>query len=271
MGVETELGKLNALLTQLLATGIPITTGDIEIGAIEVKNDTDDTRAKVGAGLKANGLRITVATDDPQVVATGTTADAFSTDHTATGTLLTFVKGLIATLKTLVVLGAGSNVIGLIGSSIQTLTTNITRPTDTAPYAANDALASSTSAPTVGGITFANAARASGGSGRITDAIISASAGSAIQGELWLFDQAVTAVNDNAAFTVSDSDVLNLVGIIPFNISDVTAANAVSYVTGLNIGFTCVGSANLRGLVKVMAAVTPGNAEVISFRLKVQN
>lgn len=159
----------------------------------------------------------------------------------------------------------------VIGSSVQTISTTITRPNDSTAYAANDVFADSTSAPTSGGFTFTSAARASGGAGTITDAIVSASAGTAYQGEIWIFDQSVTAKNDNAAFDVSDSDVQKLVGIIPFNTNDTTSSNAVSYITGLNIGFTCVGTANLRFLVKIMAAITPGAQEVLAIRIKVQN
>jgi hypothetical protein len=65
--------------------------------------------------------------------------------------------------------------------------------------------------------------------------------------------------------------VQKLVGIIPFNTNDTTSSNGVSYITGLDIGYTCVGTANLRFLVKIMAAVTPGNAEVLAIRIKVQN
>lgn len=156
-------------------------------------------------------------------------------------------------------------------SRVQTIGTTITRPSDTNAYAANDTFADSTSAPTTGGFTLTGMARASGGVGIIKDAVISVSGGTALQGEIWLFDQAVTAVNDNAAFTVSDADILNLVGVIPFNCTDTTAANAISYVTGLDIGYTCVGTANLRFLVKVINAPTPASAEVLSVRMKVEN
>ncbi len=164
----------------------------------------------------------------------------------------------------------GSRKVSGVGS-IRTISATVTRPADATPYAANDALADSASAPTTGGFTLSNMARISGGSGKITDAVFSMSAGTALRGEIWLFDQAVTAINDNGAFTVSDADILNLVGIIPFDCTDVTAANAVSYVTGLNIGFACVGTANLRFLVKVMDAVTPASAEVLGVRLHVED
>lgn len=155
--------------------------------------------------------------------------------------------------------------------AVSTLTTSITRPADTNAYAANDAFANSTSAPTTGGFTFTAACRASGGYGTITDMVVSASAGTAYQGEVWIFDQAVTATNDNAALSVSDADILNFVGAIPFNTTDVNAANSVSTTTGIGMGYTCVGTANLRYLVKIMNAPTPASAEVLTVRIKVQN
>ena len=151
-----------------------------------------------------------------------------------------------------------------------TCSTDITRPADTTAYAANDALANSTSSPTTGGFTFTGAARKSGGSGIITDAVIVSSnpAGTPLQGEIWLFDSAVTAINDNAAFALSDSDAKLFVGKIAFTVAVDATNNSQAHVTGLNIMFTCVGSANLRYLVKVKNAYAPANAEVLTVRMK---
>lgn len=159
----------------------------------------------------------------------------------------------------------------IVTNGVSTLSTTITRPADTNAYAANDAFSNSTSAPTSGGYTLTSACAASGGFGTIQSAVITASAATNYYGEIWIFDQAVTNINDNAAFTITDGEAQTLVGIIPFNTSDITAANSVSYVTGLNIGYTCVGTANLRFIVKIMQAATPGNAEVLSVRVQVQN
>lgn len=159
----------------------------------------------------------------------------------------------------------------MVAQPVTQNTATTTRPADTSAYAANDALSDSTSAPTAGGFTLTGACAVSGGNGTINSAIISASAGTLYSGEIWVFNQAVTAVNDNAAFTVSDSDVQNLVAVIPFSTTDVTAANSVSYVTGLNYGYNCVGTANLRYLVKILAAITPASAEVLAVRVQVQN
>ncbi len=155
---------------------------------------------------------------------------------------------------------------------VTTLTASITRPADSNAYAANDAYAQSTSAPLTGGYMLLGAARTLGGSGKITDAIVVASAATAYVGELWLFNTRVTAIADNAAFTITDAEALTLVGIIPFSTSDTTAANAVSYITGLDYRYTCAANdTSLYFLVKVMGVVTPGSAEILSVAIKVEN
>lgn len=156
--------------------------------------------------------------------------------------------------------------------TVATRSISITRPADSNAYAANDAFSNSTSAPTTGGYQFVNMARAPGGSGTITDAIFSMSTANSLQGELWLFDQPVTNIADNAAFAISDAEALTLVGVIPFNCTDTTSNNAISYVTNIGIGYTCVGAAPiLWGLVKVINAPTPSSADVLGIRLKVMN
>lgn len=155
-----------------------------------------------------------------------------------------------------------------------TIKSSVTRPADTNVYAVNDAMSDSTSAPTSGGFTVTSAARFSGGSGIITDVIVSSSADPAttLQGEIWVLDQAGTNVNDNAAFAMADADVLNVIAVIPFTLASTQAGsgtNSFAHVQGLNIGFTCVGTANLRYLLKVKNAYTPISAEVIQIAWKI--
>jgi hypothetical protein len=152
------------------------------------------------------------------------------------------------------------------------VSTTITRPADTTAYTAGDTFANSTSAPTAGGFTLANVVRASGGSGIILNAAISMSgpnAASPINGELWIFDQAVTAINDNAAFAISDAEAQNMVAIIPFTANRGGGNNALAFLPNIMAGFACVGSANLRFLVKVVTAYTPVSGEVMSVRLAI--
>jgi hypothetical protein len=112
-------------------------------------------------------------------------------------------------------------------------------------------------------------ARASGGSGVITDAIITTSGDptTLLQGEIWLFDSAVTNVNDNSPFVVSDTEIKACVGKIPFVLED-AGSNGFCHVQNLNIGFTCVGSADLRFLIRVKNAYVPASGEVLTVRVK---
>jgi hypothetical protein len=154
-----------------------------------------------------------------------------------------------------------------------TITVSITRPANTTAYTANDTWADSDSAPTAGGATITGACRGSGGTGVLTDIVVVSSNDPAtlLQAEIWLFDSAPTAVNDNAAFALSDSDALKLVDVIGFTLATTTGGSGTNsyYRSGsLNVGYTCSGSANLRFLVKVKNAYTPASAEVLTVRFK---
>lgn len=151
----------------------------------------------------------------------------------------------------------------------KTVSTDITRPADTTAYAINDALSDSTSAPTSGGFTLTSIARKSGGSVLITDVIVTSSNDPAtpLQGEVFLFNTAVTNINDNAAFAVSDTEIKTCVGRVGFALEDV-GNNDFFHAQNLNILATCVGSANLRFLIRVKNAYTPASAEVITVIVK---
>jgi hypothetical protein len=80
-------------------------------------------------------------------------------------------------------------------------------PTVTAgAYAADDNLG--------GLLTFANAAKTSGGGGVIKDITIIDDASQSAEIELWLFDQTFTAGADNAAWTPVETDLENLITVI---------------------------------------------------------
>lgn len=155
------------------------------------------------------------------------------------------------------------------GDPVITCTTTVTRPSDTNVYAALDCYSNSTSAPTAGGFTFTGAARASGKSVILTDIVIvnSNPAATTLQATLFVYDTAVTAVNDNAVFTVSDSEALTMVAKIPFTMQ-VGAANNHVHLQNLNIGVTTVASADLRFIIRVENAYTPASAETLTFRAK---
>lgn len=161
-------------------------------------------------------------------------------------------------------------------ASLITCSTDITRQANATAYTVNSAWSDSSTAPTAGGFTLTNAGGISGGSGIITDLSIVSSNDPAtlLQGELWIFDSATTAINDLAAFSVSSTDIKKLVGVVPFTLASAgtasggaTKGSAVN-IQNLNLGFTCVGTASLRYLVNVKNAYTPASAEVLTVRAK---
>ena len=91
----------------------------------------------------------------------------------------------------------------------------------------------------------------------------------ALQGEIWIFDGAVTAVNDNAAFLLSDADAAKLVGIVPFWLGRGAGANATDFARA-ELAFTAVGSADPAFLVKVNNAYAPAALEELRFRFKIE-
>lgn len=152
----------------------------------------------------------------------------------------------------------------------KTISVDVTRPADTTAYAAGDAISNSTTAPTTGGFTFTGAARKSGGSGLITDLCVMTSNDPAtrLSGEIYIFNQSVTNINDNAAFGVSDTEIKTCVAVIPFSFFD-AGNNGFAQMSGLNILFTCSGSADLRFLIRARNAYTPASAEVFTFLIKI--
>lgn len=151
----------------------------------------------------------------------------------------------------------------------KTIKVDVTRPADTTAYGAGEAISDSTSAPTSGGFTIPNAARQSGGSAILMDVCVASPADpvTRLGGEIWLFDQAVTNPVDNGNFVVSDSEIKNCIGVVPFSLYD-AGNNNFAHVSGLNILCTCVGSTDLRFLIRTRNAYTPVSAEVFSFAFK---
>lgn len=147
----------------------------------------------------------------------------------------------------------------------------IQRPANTTAYSANQTWADSTTTPTAGGFVFSGAALSIGGGGNLIAAEFVTSLGTQLQGELWLFNQAVTAIADGATFSLSNGDAQKRVAVIPFNCTDSAGTPQTSYVTGVGGAFATVGSTNLFGLVKILNAPTPASGEVLSIRLHVSN
>jgi len=91
-------------------------------------------------------------------------------------------------------------------------------------YAAGDFVGTSTVA-----MDFTPTARLAAGSGVILRAVIVDKAAQAKSCELWLFHTAPAGLpNDNAAFTITDTDAANCIAVIPFNTWYSSALNSIS-------------------------------------------
>jgi hypothetical protein len=161
----------------------------------------------------------------------------------------------------------------------RTIGATFTRPADTNAYTAGDVISSSTSAPAL--IDFPGATLGAGDSGVILQAILIDSANQATKPdlELWIFDTAPAAENDNGAFAPSDAEVATLIGVIPFasasfkagNFNAGAAGNSVCDVTNLGIAFntTNASQGHIFGILVVRNTYTPVSAEQFTIRLKV--
>lgn len=156
-----------------------------------------------------------------------------------------------------------------VRSRMVTCSTTVTRAANMTPYTGSppDNVGSTPS----GGYTITSAARASGGSGIITDMFVQWDDVTTIkmQGEVWITDTAITEAADNAAMTLTDTEAKTVVGIIPFTLFAGPSGD-MAHVQNLSVGFTTVGSANLRFAVITRAACTPiANSSILTFRFKI--
>lgn len=175
--------------------------------------------------------------------------------------------GAVGTGVQRVTLASDDPAVAVLSRSVVTSSTSYTRPADTTAYAAGDAFSNSTSSPAV--LTFTNVVPASGKGAIIAsvDVVSSAAPSLPLQGVLHLFDTAPTAVNDNAAWTVSDAQMLTHIAAIPFQCRTI-GANSHVHVDCAK-AFTSVGGTSIFGLVEVTNAYTPASGEVLSFRLQI--
>lgn len=155
------------------------------------------------------------------------------------------------------------------------VTAVLTRPADTAAYAAGDQIASAVISPS--GLVFANCARANGLGGEIVGAVLidSASAASGVLLELWVLDTAALPNNDNVAFAPSDATASGAIGVFTFGSSFVgdpaTTGNRVFDSGLVRWPYVCgAGSSDLYGLLVVRSGYTPVAAEAFTIRLRLR-
>lgn len=114
-----------------------------------------------------------------------------------------------------------------------------------------------TAGDAIGGLlTFANAARVSGGSGLVQAVTVMCKTPALIPAlELVLFNQTFTAVADNAAFNPSDADMANCIGVIPISAWADYSLNSIATRFGLAFPFLLTGT-SLFGQMVTRSAIT---------------
>lgn len=160
------------------------------------------------------------------------------------------------------------------GNALVAVTAAKTRPNDTNTYASGDVINESTSAGT--NLTFSNVVKQPGGSATLAKVVIDSSANVAtkLQCELWIFDTAPTADNDNAAFTPTDAEMLRCVAVIPIVTSYIgDATSGAGGNARLSSGaiseplFCASGSTSLYGAIVARNAYVPVAQEVFTVKL----
>lgn len=106
----------------------------------------------------------------------------------------------------------------------------------TPAYTAKDAVGSQ--------MTFANAVRATGGSGTIMAVQIEDKGQQRIATDLVLFDRSITAATDNAIFAPTDAELAFCIGVIPILAADYYdfSTNSVASQKGVNLPFVLSGT-----------------------------
>lgn len=149
-----------------------------------------------------------------------------------------------------------------VGLSSTVVDVTITRPADTNAYAAKDAVSNSTSAPTI--LTLTNAASHVGGNGYVVKVRAFTNSATAMLGavfRLHLYNEAPTAVNDNAQFALLWANRTKRVGFIdlPALATEGTGSDAAAALwVDLPLHFDC--ASNDRNLYCIPELLTTGAA-----------
>lgn len=149
-----------------------------------------------------------------------------------------------------------------------------TRPTDTTPYTAADAVSDDTTTATINTFTLKGVASRINGGGEIQSLVFHKTTQNLVNADfdVYVFDTAPlgTVFEDNAAHALTDANLQALVGFVELRAANDAVAmitGDVYHVTNLNWAYECKGgTTNLYVVVIARAAYTPGNAEVFTLR-----
>lgn len=159
-------------------------------------------------------------------------------------------------------------------SQLVILDQSLTRPANTTAYTAGDVVSAVTSNDH---FTFTPAVRMAGGMGGvIRSAVFMGSSAEATKPdlELWLFDTDIAEVADNAAFALTDTEILTLIDIIKFPVASMVTGggNIAQMVRDLYIPFrpAAASGTSIFGQLVIRNAYTPVSGEVFKVRLAVE-
>lgn len=157
----------------------------------------------------------------------------------------------------------GTNFYHLRAPNAYTVGVELTRPSDTTAYAANDAVSNSTSAPSV--LTFAAATRVTGGNGYITAVRIRTDQKTNVaQFRIHFFSSSPTAINDNSAQSIlyaNKATALGYVDVGPLGTEDATASDcAQGQTNGILLPYFCAAT-SVFGLLETKTAFTPASGQ----------
>ncbi len=155
-----------------------------------------------------------------------------------------------------------SNPLPVGGKSVQK-SASFTRPADTTAYAANDAIADSTSAPTL--LSFANCANGVGGQGYIVKTrLLTNQKTCTARFRLSFYHTAPSPVNDNAPKPMLYANKDKLIGSIdldPCNTEDTTSDAAYALSTTL-LPYVCAAAdTTIYCILTTLDAFTPASAQ----------
>lgn len=226
---------------------------DLENSVSAPQADEDSAHVSTHAGLFVLAVR-----NDNNAAFTGSDGD---------------YSGLAVDSAGRIKLAANETHIGEVGGNTVAVSVEFSRPADTTAYAARDAVANSTSSPTV--LTFSNIARVNAGSGYITKArLMTDQSTNTARFRLHLYRTAPTAINDNAAWTLLWANRANRIGFIDFSALQTEgtgsdAANALN--TDIRLAFVCAtASRALYGMLETLDAFTPASGQQFMIELSAE-
>jgi hypothetical protein len=232
--------------TQLRATAVPISAASLPLPSGAA------TSALQGGGL-------------PALLGQGTMAQSLAVVPPSNLTDPTY----IGDIKFGEALPAGEAHVGAIGGNMVSISVTPTL-TVAGAYTSGDYVGTSATA-----MDFVSMGRVAAGSGIIMRAIMIDKAAQAKATELWLFTVAPAGLPaDNAAFTITDADVVNCIAVIQFSVWFSSALNSISIgeIRNGQAPFVCAAAdQSIFGVLVTRDAPTYANGDVVIVLIAAQD